>query len=192
MKKIILASKSPRRSFLMKEAGFEFEVKTREIDESYPSEMPVEEVAEFLAKKKADGVMDFMENEEIIITSDTVVILNNKIYGKPKDKADAMQMLREISGTMHRVITGVCIRSREREVAFSDVAEVYISEMTDAEIEYYIDHCKPFDKAGSYGIQEWLGYVKVARINGSYATVMGLPVHRVYEILRGEFGIKTA
>jgi len=192
MKKIILASKSPRRSFLMKEAGFEFEVKTREIDESYPSETPVEEVAEFLAKKKADGVMDFMENEEIIITSDTVVILNNKIYGKPKDKADAMQMLREISGTMHRVITGVCIRSREREVAFSDVAEVYISEMTDAEIEYYIDHCKPFDKAGSYGIQEWLGYVKVARINGSYATVMGLPVHRVYEILRGEFGIKTA
>jgi len=192
MKKIILASKSPRRSFLMKEAGFEFEVKTREIEESYPPEMPVEEVAEFLAKKKADGVMDFIENEEIIITSDTVVILNNKIYGKPKDKADAMQMLREISGTMHRVITGVCIRSREREVAFSDVAEVYISEMTDAEIEYYIDHCKPFDKAGSYGIQEWLGYVKVARINGSYATVMGLPVHRVYEILRGEFGIKTA
>ena len=184
MKKIILASKSPRRSFLMREAGFEFEVKTREIDESFPPEMPVDEVAEFLAIKKADGVMDFMENDEIIITSDTVVILNNKIYGKPKDKADAMQMLREISGTMHRVITGVCIRSREREVAFSDVAEVYISEMTDAEIEYYIDHCKPFDKAGSYGIQEWLGYVKVARINGSYATVMGLPVHRVYEILR--------
>ncbi len=190
MKKIILASKSPRRSFLMREAGFEFEVRTREIDESFPPEMPVDDVAEFIAKKKADGVMDFIENEEIIITSDTVVILNNKIYGKPKDKRDAARMLREISGTMHRVITGVCIRSRGREVAFSDVAEVYINDMTDAEIEYYIEQCQPFDKAGSYGIQEWLGYVKVARINGSYATVMGLPVHRVYEVLRGEFGLE--
>lgn len=184
MKKIILASKSPRRSFLMREAGFEFEVRTREIDESFPPEMPVDNVAEFIAKKKADGVMDFIENEEVIITSDTVVILNNKIYGKPKDKADASKMLREISGTMHRVITGVCIRSRAREVAFSDVAEVYINDMTDEEIDYYIEQCQPFDKAGSYGIQEWLGYVKVARIDGSYATVMGLPVHRVYEVLR--------
>lgn len=184
MKKIILASKSPRRSFLLKEAGLEFEVRTREVDESYPPEMPVEEVAEFLAKKKADGVSDFIENEEIIITSDTIVILNGVIYGKPKDDADAVRMLREISGTMHRVITGVCIRSKEKEVAFSDIAEVYISDMTDEEIRYYIDTCQPFDKAGSYGIQEWLGYVKVARINGSYATVMGLPVHRVYETLQ--------
>mgnify|MGYP000326843320 CR=1 FL=1 len=184
MKKIILASKSPRRSFLLKEAGLEFEVRTREVDESYPPEMPVEEVAEFLAKKKADGVSDFIENEEIIITSDTIVILNNVIYGKPKDDADAVRMLREISGTMHRVITGVCIRSKEKEVAFSDIADVYISDMTDAEIRYYIDKCQPFDKAGSYGIQEWLGYVKVARIDGSYATVMGLPVHRVYETLQ--------
>jgi len=184
MKKIILASKSPRRSFLLKEAGVEFEVRTREVDESYPPEMPVDEVAEFLAKKKADGVSDFIENEEIIITSDTVVILNGVIYGKPKDDADAIRMLRKISGTMHRVITGVCIRSKEKEVSFSDIAEVYISDMTDEEIRYYIDKCQPFDKAGSYGIQEWLGYVKVARINGSYATVMGLPVHRVYETLK--------
>ncbi len=192
MKKIILASKSPRRSFLMREAGFEFEVRTREIDESFPSEMPVDEVAEFIANKKADGVMDFIENDKIIITSDTVVILNNKIYGKPKDKADAVRMLREISGTMHRVITGVCIRSRAHQISFSDIADVYINDMTDEEIEYYIERCEPFDKAGSYGIQEWLGYVKVARIDGSYATVMGLPVHRVYEVLRGEFGIKIA
>lgn len=192
MKKIILASKSPRRSFLMKEAGFEFEIRTREIDESYPPEMPVEEVAEFLAKKKADGVMDFMENDEIIITSDTVVILNNKIYGKPKDYEDAVRILREISGTTHRVITGVCVRSKEKEHAFSDITDVTIGDMTDDEIHYYLKKCEPFDKAGAYGIQEWLGYVKVTRIEGSYANVMGLPVHRMYEILQGEFGIKIA
>ena len=184
MKKIILASKSPRRSFLMREAGFEFEVRTREIDESFPPEMPVEEVAEFLAKKKADGVMDFMENDEIIITSDTVVILNNKIYGKPKDYDDALRILREISGTTHRVITGVCIRSKEKEQSFSDITDVTIGEMTDDEIHYYLKKCEPLDKAGAYGIQEWLGYVKVLRIEGSYANVMGLPVHRVYEVLR--------
>ncbi len=185
IKKIILASKSPRRSFLLEEAGFEFEIRTREVEESYPPDLPVEEVAEFLAKKKAAGVKDFIINDEIIITADTVVILNNKIYGKPKDYDDAVRILREISGTTHRVITGVCICSKEKEHSFSDISDVTISDMTDDEIHYYLKKCEPFDKAGSYGIQEWLGYVKVVRIEGSYANVMGLPVHRVYEVLRG-------
>ncbi len=183
MSKIILASKSPRRSFLLKEAGFDFEIRTRDTDESYPADLAVDEVAAYIAQKKADAVKDFLVNDEIIITADTIVIMEGKIYEKPKDYEDALRILQEISGKMHRVITGVCILSKDKQQVFSDVTEVFISEMTDKEIRHYLDTCQPFDKAGSYGIQEWLGYVKVARINGSYANVMGLPVHRVYEVL---------
>ncbi len=181
--KIILASKSPRRSFLLKEAGFDFEIRTRDTDESFPADMPVDDVAAFIAEKKADGVKDFIVNDEIIITADTVVIMDNKIYGKPKDDADAVRILGEISGRMHQVITGVCIMTKNNREVFSDMTEVYIKEMSAQEIRRYIDTCQPFDKAGAYGIQEWLGYVKVARLNGSYANVMGLPVHKVYDAL---------
>ena len=187
MSKIILASKSPRRSFLLKEAGFEFEIRTRDTDESYPSDLPTDEVAAYIAKKKADAVKDFLVDDEIIITADTIVIMDDKIYGKPKNYEDAVRILQEISGKMHRVITGVCILTKDKEQVFSDLTEVFISEMTDQEIRHYLDTCQPFDKAGAYGIQEWLGYVKVGRINGSYANVMGLPVHRVYELLKNEF-----
>ncbi|MGB0984782.1 MAG: Maf family nucleotide pyrophosphatase [Saprospiraceae bacterium] len=180
---IILASQSPRRHQLLKEAGFEFEVKTRSIDESFPESMPAKDVAEYLAIEKAKAVADWITNEEIIITADSVVILNNKIYGKPVDAADAFRIIRELSGNIHQVITGVCISGKEKQVAFSEVANVHFEEISDNEINYYIKNYQPFDKAGAYGVQEWLGFTKVKKIEGTFANIMGLPVHRVYQEL---------
>lgn len=182
---IILASQSPRRSFLLKQAGFEFEVKPVDIDEEdYPADLPVDEVASYLAHQKALAAKPFLQNDEIILTADSVVILNNEIYGKPVDRADAVRILRALSGNMHRVITGVCLLAHEREVVFADEARVYFDELSDAEIDYYIDNYKPFDKAGAYAIQEWIGLCKISKIEGTYANIMGLPVQRVYEELQ--------
>ena len=180
---IILASKSPRRHQLLKEAGFEFEVRTRSIDEVFPEEMPVNEVAEYLAKAKADAVTDWLTGNEVIITADSVVILNNVIYGKPKDAADAFRIIRNLSGSIHQVITGVCIMTKEKTISFSDVANVHFMELTDEEIHFYIQKYEPFDKAGAYGIQEWIGFTKIKKIEGTYANIMGLPIHRVYQEL---------
>ncbi len=180
---IILASKSPRRQALLKEAGFQFEVRTRSIDEDFPADMAVSEVAEFIAQNKAEAVKDWIKGEEIIITADSIVILDNKIYGKPKDKAHAVEILKALSGSVHQVITGVCILSKEGRRSFSDVAHVHFEELTDAEIDFYIDEYQPFDKAGSYGVQEWIGFTKVKKIEGTFANIMGLPVHLVYKEL---------
>lgn len=180
---IILASQSPRRHQLLKDAGFEFEVRTRSIDEVFPEEMNQADVAEYLAVLKAKAVKDWVVDNEIVITADSIVVLDDVIYGKPKDKAEAFHMIKKLSSKVHQVITGVCILSKEGVTRFSDVTDVYFDEVSDEEINYYIDNFKPFDKAGAYGIQEWIGYAKVQKIEGSYYNVMGLPIHKVYAAL---------
>ena len=180
---IILASQSPRRHQLLKDAGFDFEIRTKSIDEVFPEDMNQAEVAEYLAVLKAEAVKDWVVNDEIVITADSIVVLDNVIYGKPKDKADAFQMIKKLSSKVHQVITGVCILSKEGTIRFSDVTNVYFDEVSDEEINYYIDNYKPYDKAGGYGVQEWIGYAKVKKIEGSYYNVMGLPIHKVYAAL---------
>lgn len=180
---IILASKSPRRKQLLEAAGFQFTIKTKSIAETYPADMPVTAVASYLAQLKAQAAKDFIQTNEILLTADSIVVLDNTIFGKPKDYADAFQTLQRLSGRTHQVITGVCLLSKEKEVIFSDTATVYFNKLTDAEIHYYITHYAPYDKAGAYAIQEWIGFTKVAKIDGTYSTIMGLPVNRVYEEL---------
>ena len=188
MRPLILASKSPRRSQLLKEAGFEFTVQAFDMDESFSSDMPVEEVAPWLAQGKAQAAKHLILDQEIIIAADSVVILDNVIFNKPADAEEAFQMIRALSGKQHTVITGVCLLSREKELVFSGITKVWFESLTDAEISYYISTCKPFDKAGSYGVQEWIGHCKINKIEGTYANVMGLPVNLIYERLKTEFG----
>lgn len=190
MKKIILSSNSPRRRELLAGLDIPFEVKVLEgIDESYPDDLPVEEIPQYIAKEKADAYQ--VADDEIVLTADTVVVLGNEILGKPVDDADARRMLRELSGKTHRVITGVCLTSTERQSLFAVVSEVTFKSLSDDEIDYYVTHYHPLDKAGAYGIQEWIGYVGVTSLKGSYFNVMGLPVQRIYEELRNEFGINV-
>ncbi len=179
---VILASSSPRRQFLMKEAGYEFTIVSPDVDESFPSTMPVEQVPTFLAKKKAEVVRAQITNE-VVIASDTVVILNDQIMNKPLSYEEAFNMLLQLSGQTHTVITGVCLLSKTKEVVFDDRTEVTFKKLTTDEINFYIDNYKPFDKAGAYGAQDWIGMVAIEKINGSYFTVMGLPMHRVYQEL---------
>lgn len=183
MKKIILASNSPRRRELLAGLGFDFEVRVKDgIDESYPQDLPVSDVAEHISRKKASAYS--VGEDEILITADTVVVLGDKVLGKPKDAADARQMLHALSDNTHQVITGCCVKTSEQEKHFSVVTDVTFRALTDSEIDTYIEKCKPFDKAGSYGIQEWIGYIGVTSINGSYFNVMGLPVQRIYDALQ--------
>lgn len=185
-KKIILASGSPRRRQLLEQAGFTFEVKTRPIDESFPPDMPVDEVAAYLARKKAHAAREFITGDEVLLTADSVVILGDSIYNKPEDAEDARRILRALSGQVHRVITGVCLLSKDKERVFSGESRVHFAELTEEEIGYYIRTCQPFDKAGAYAIQEWIGLCKIDRIEGTYANIMGLPVDLVYREM-GEF-----
>jgi septum formation protein len=180
---IVLASSSPRRQYLMKEAGFNFTVEKPDVEESFPSEMPVDQVAKYLAAKKAEYFRLNIKNE-IIVTADTVVILFNKIMNKPADRAEAIQMLTALSGRTHVVMTGVCIISKEKEESFDDTTEVTFQSLTKSEIEFYVDNYKPFDKAGAYGAQDWIGMTAIKSITGSYFNVMGLPIHKVYEHLK--------
>lgn len=180
---IILASKSPRRQNLLKELGFYFEIKTKEIEEIYPSHLKREQVALFLSELKANAFIEDLNSNDLVITSDTIVCLFDEIIGKPKDRQDAIKMLGKLSGNKHEVITAVTFLSKEKKHTFYDVTEVYFKELSTEEIEYYIDKYEPFDKAGSYGIQEWIGYVAIEKINGSYFNVMGLPVKKVYDEL---------
>jgi septum formation protein len=182
-RKIILASKSPRRSQLLREAGFKFDIQTRDIEETYPSTLPAEDVAEFLAEKKAEGVKDFITDDEIIITSDTTVVMGNTIFGKPKDARDAFDILRTLSGKSHKVITGVCLLSKDKKRIFKGVSTVYFDKLSDKEINYYIDNYKPYDKAGAYAIQEWIGLCKVKKVKGTYSNIVGLPMRKVYKEL---------
>ena len=182
--KIILASKSPRRKQLLEIAGFTFEVKALEVDESFSPDMPVAAVAAYLAEKKAYAAQDdLLDKEDLILAADSVVILENKIYGKPEDETDAKQILRQLSGKIHRVITGVCLLKNNKKKVFSGVSDVHFAALTEEEIEYYVQKYQPYDKAGAYGIQDWIGWCKVLKIEGSYSNVMGLPMELVYKEL---------
>jgi len=185
--KLILASKSPRRQALIESLGFPFEVRIKEVDEVYPTELASENVPVFLAELKAQPLINQLKVGEVLITSDTVVINDGVILGKPKDNADAFNMLQSLSGKSHKVVTGVCIQSKSTKVSFSETTIVHFSVLTETEINYYINNYKPFDKAGSYGIQEWIGAIAVHKIEGCYYNVMGLPVHKVYETLKEKF-----
>lgn len=184
-KKIILASNSPRRKELLAGLGLPFEVHVmKDIDESYPSDLPVADVALYIAGKKANAYRATLSSDELVITADTVVIVGDEILGKPVDEADAERMLRLISGRTHQVTTGVCMLTTTSQRRFAVTTDVTFKELSDDEIHYYITHYKPYDKAGAYGIQEWIGYVGVTCLHGSYYNVMGLPVQRIYEALR--------
>ena len=187
---IILASNSPRRKELLSGIDVDYTIKTlRDVDESYPVSMPKEEIAEFVARRKASVYLPELKENELFITADTVVLLNNTILGKPVNKADAKRMLQMLSGKTHRVITGVCMATRKKEVSFSDTTFVTFAKLTDAEMDYYVEKYLPLDKAGAYGIQEWIGYAAVERIEGSYFNVMGLPIYKVYCALLEHFGM---
>jgi septum formation protein len=179
---LILASNSPRRQQLMRDMGFEFIVKVKDTNEDFPEIMPSEEVPAYLARKKAEAFRDELENQ-IILTADTIVVVDDEILNKPKDTTEATEMLKKLSGRQHQVITGVCVMTTESTETFIDITQVFFRELTDFEIEYYIKTCKPFDKAGAYGVQDFIGMVGIPRMEGSYFTVMGLPVHKVYEAL---------
>ena len=182
---IILASNSPRRKELLAGLDIPFEVRVLDdIDESYPHDLPTKEIAGYISKKKADAYQQTMAADELIITADTIVVLGQEVMGKPKDAAEAHRMLRELSGKTHQVITGVCLTTKERQTCFSVETDVTFKDLTDEEIHYYVEHYCPFDKAGAYGIQEWIGYIGVTGMNGSYFNVMGLPVQRIYEALK--------
>ena len=183
--KIILASNSPRRKELLAGLDVPFEVRIiKGIDESYPATLPTAEIAEYIAQKKAAAYRETMAADELVITADTIVALGDEVLGKPKDAADARRMLHELSGKTHQVITGVVLTTKEQQKHFSVVSNVTFKELTDDEIGYYVETYKPMDKAGAYGIQEWIGYVGVTRLEGSYFNVMGLPVQRIYEALK--------
>ena len=183
---VILASKSPRRQELLRGMGMEFSIMTKETDESFPPEMPLDEVPKYLSLQKS---LAFTENElsadYLLITSDTVVICEGEILGKPKDREDAARMLQLLSGKTHHVVTGVTVRSEEKTESFAVRSNVTFAQLDEDEIDYYIEHCKPFDKAGAYGIQEWIGYVGISGLEGSFYNVMGLPTRRLYQCLKG-------
>ncbi|MDR0697661.1 MAG: Maf-like protein [Tannerella sp.] len=183
--KIILASNSPRRKELLKGLDIDFEVRIiSDIDETFPSDIPPNEIPVFLARKKADVYCATMKPDELIITADTVVVLDNDILEKPADREDAIRMLQRLSGQKHQVITAVALTTTAKRTEFSVISTVDFAELTDEEIEYYVERYKPFDKAGAYGIQEWIGYVGVRSIEGSFYNIMGLPIQRLYQELK--------
>ena len=181
--KIILASGSPRRQQFLKELDIDFEIRLKEIEEIYPDHLQAEEITDFLAKLKANAFENELKDYEILITSDTIVWLKNQALGKPTDASHALKMLTEMSGKTHEVITSVCIKTNQKEIVFHDKTSVSFASLTSQEIEYYLKNYKPFDKAGSYGIQEWIGLVAIEKIEGSYANVVGLPTHKLYSEL---------
>lgn len=183
--KIILASGSPRRRELLEGLGLHFTVKCIDgIDESYPESLPAEETALFIAKKKSEAYKGLTDSGHLIITADTVVVCNDMVLGKPFNKNEAQKMLNMLSGKTHQVITGVTLATKEKTVSFSVSTDVRFTTLDKKEIEYYVDKYRPLDKAGAYGIQEWIGYVGVEYISGSYYNVMGLPIQRLYQELK--------
>lgn len=179
---ILLASSSPRRQFLLKEIGINFTIRKPDVAEDFSSDMPVNEVAMFLANKKAMHFQDAITNE-IVVAADTVVIIGNQILNKPVDRQDAIDMLSLLSANTHTVRTGVCMLSKEKLELFDDATEVTFKKLSLAEINFYVDTYSPYDKAGAYGAQDWIGMVAIEKIVGSYFNVMGLPIHKVYEKL---------
>ncbi len=182
--RFILGSKSPRRQFLLRELGLKVRVLTRKIEEDYPPELQREEIPVYLCEHKSQAFDDVLSDDRtILITADTIVWIDGKNIGKPQNAQEAKQILRLLSGKKHEVITGVCFRSKHKSHTFHVCSEVSFNPLRDAEMDYYVKHFKPFDKAGAYGIQEWIGYVGIEKINGSFYNVMGLPVQRVYNEL---------
>ena len=183
--KVILASNSPRRRELLSGLGIDYEVKILSgIDETYPDTLTGEEIPVYIACEKANAYRPTIEKDELIITADTIVYTDGEVLGKPKDAQDARRMLHLLSGRSHQVITGVCITTSEQQRSFACVTEVTFDQLTDEEIDFYIDRYQPMDKAGAYGIQEWIGFVGVSGLQGSYFNVMGLPVQRLYQELK--------
>ena len=182
--KLILASASPRRQQLMKDAGFTFEVRLKNVEEKYPQELHWENVPEYLSKVKASAFREELKADEVLITADTVVCIHDRILGKPADRKEAISMLQELSGNRHLVVTGVSVTTRTEQLSFSSRTDVFFKRLSNEEIELYVDTYKPFDKAGAYGIQEWIGYIGIERIEGSFYNVMGLPIQKLYETLR--------
>ena len=185
-KKIILASNSPRRRELLAGLDINFEVKVIPgIDESYPEGLSAEEIPQYIAKAKADAYLGLIDGETLVITADTVVVLNDEILGKPHDDDDARRILHKLSGKTHQVVTGVCLTSLEKQHRFAVTTDVTFKQFTEQEIDYYVSHYHPLDKAGAYGIQEWIGHIGVTALKGSYFNVMGLPVQRIYMEMQG-------
>lgn len=188
--KIVLASNSPRRKQLLSALGISYEVRLNDnIDESYPENLTPKEVPQYIARKKAAACN--VQDNELIITADTVVIVGIEILGKPVDTADAHRMLRLLSGKTHQVTTGVCLTTTQQQRVFAVTTDVTFKDLTEKEIDYYIENYHPFDKAGAYGIQEWIGCIGVTSINGSYFNVVGMPVQRIYEELKAIFDNKS-
>lgn len=183
--KIVLCSNSPRRKELLKGLGLNFQTRIIDgIDESYDKSLPGEDIAKMISEKKAESYKATMSSDELIITADTIVYVDGEVLGKPQDKIDAARMLKMISGKCHDVITGVCLLTSNKRISFSVKTKVSFAQITDDEISFYIENYKPYDKAGAYGIQEWIGYIGVDSIQGSYFNVMGLPVQRLYSELK--------
>ncbi len=184
--KVKLASNSPRRRELLSGLGIDYEVKVLpDIEETYPASLQGEEIPVYIAREKAAAYRKDMEADELIITADTIVYIDGEVLGKPKDEADACRMLGKLSGRTHQVITGVCLTTVGFQKAFASVTEVTFASLSEEEIRYYVSRYRPFDKAGAYGVQEWIGYVAVTGIRGSFYNVMGLPVQRLYQELDG-------
>ena len=183
---IILASKSPRRQELLRGMGVDFEILTKETPENYPADLPLDEVPKYLSLQKSLVFSDEeLPADYLLITSDTVVICKGEILGKPKDREDAIRMLKLLSGKTHHVVTGFTVRSAQKTESFAVRSNVTFAQLDAEEIDYYIEHCKPFDKAGAYGIQEWIGYVGISGLEGSFYNVMGLPTRKLYQCLKG-------
>lgn len=183
--KIILASNSPRRKELLSGLGVDYEVKTLpDVDESYPDGLSGEEIAKHIARGKAEAYRSLIQADELVITADTIVWLDGTVMGKPKDEEEAKDMLMRLSGKTHQVITGVCLTTASMQKTFATVTDVTFATLTDEEVNYYVTRYQPMDKAGSYGVQEWIGFVGVENLSGSYFNVMGLPIQRLYTELK--------
>ena len=183
-KRLILSSKSPRRQELLKGLDIDFEIEVRPIDEIYPDDLAAEKVPEFLSVLKATTFKNDLDENDILITSDTIVILGDEILEKPKSKEEAKSMIRKMLGKTHTVVTGVALTSAKKQNVFSDHTLVTFGDLTDSEIDFYIEKYEPYDKAGAYGVQEWIGYVAIDKLEGSYYNVMGLPIHKLYKSLK--------
>lgn len=184
MKKIILASQSPRRKQLLEWAEIDFEIIVKETDETYPAGLPADKIAVHIARNKALAVQSMVPDNSIVLAADTIVVLNDRIIGKPKDREEAIDTLLNLSGNKHIVITGIVIKNHEQEISFADTTEVYFHTLSKEQIEFYVDKYKPYDKAGAYAIQEWIGVVGIKSVNGDFYNVMGLPVSRVVQALK--------
>lgn len=182
-KNLILASGSPRRQELLKSLGVPFEIRIREIDEVYPKHLKKSEISDYLAQLKSNAFVEELNPKDLLITSDTIVWYHNMALGKPKSKDDAFQMLQKLSGKTHEVITSVCLKSLQKEDIFNSTTKVTFKELSSEEIQFYIDNYNPMDKAGAYGIQDWIGQIGVTKIEGSYFNVMGFPIHKIYSQL---------